>query len=480
MLLFTACPPPAPQTDGGVDAGADAGSPWRVVLEDRPGALLSAWESADGVLYAVGGTAFGAYVLRHDADGWWQMDPGTSKALWWVHGFSANDVWAVGAAGVITHFDGTRWRVEREGGAATLFGAYGTSTTDLVAVGGVVSVSAPKPLVLRRTPSGWSEVAALPASDSRAFFKVWGRSATDTFFVGERGLIGRGLPETLTLELSGLSDRLTTVHGNASETYIVGGLQRPVMLRRFAGEWRPVTIPGTPQLLNGVAVSASGDTVIVGLNGYVAEGRAETFAQRRAVTDFGLHAVLSSRSGFVAVGGDLVDTLGRGIVLTNGSLEGGVVQQWPHPGIRFDGGIDAGVMDAGVVDAGPMDAGVVDAGLVDAGLVDAGPVDAGPVDAGSVDAGEPDAGDLDGGDADAGVRDGGFLGPGDDCGMAPNDCGPGMMCWFVFGPFRNYCAATCTDVAQCGAYGPGACCRLPGPQAMENVCLTSTVCDGGM
>lgn len=475
MLLFTACPPPAPQTDGGVDAGADAGSPWRVVLEDRPGALLSAWESADGVLYAVGGTAFGAYVLRHDADGWWQMDPGTSKALWWVHGFSANDVWAVGAAGVITHFDGTRWRVEREGGAATLFGAYGTSTTDLVAVGGVVSVSAPKPLVLRRTPSGWSEVAALPASDSRAFFKVWGRSATDTFFVGERGLIGRGLPETLTLELSGLSDRLTTVHGNASETYIVGGLQRPVMLRRFAGEWRPVTIPGTPQLLNGVAVSASGDTVIVGLNGYVAEGRAETFVQRRAVTDFGLHAVLSSRSGFVAVGGDLVDTLGRGIVLTNGSLEGGVVQQWPHPGIRFDGGIDAGVMDAGVVDAGPMDAGVVDAGLVDAG-----PVDAGPVDAGSVDAGEPDAGDLDGGDADAGVRDGGFLGPGDDCGMAPNDCGPGMMCWFVFGPFRNYCAATCTDVAQCGAYGPGACCRLPGPQAMENVCLTSTVCDGGM
>lgn len=440
-----------------------------MVLEDQPGALLSAWESSDGVLYAVGGTAFGAYVLRHDANGWWQMDPGTSKALWWVHGFSANDVWAVGAAGVITHFDGTRWRVEREGGAATLFGAYGTSTTDLVAVGGVVSVSAPRPLVLRRTPSGWSEVAALPASDTRAFFKVWGRSATDTFFVGERGLIGRGLPETLTLEPAGLSDRLTTVHGNASETYIVGGLQRPVMLRRFAGQWTPVTIPGTPQLLNGVAVGANGDTVIVGLNGYVAEGRAETFVQRRAVTDFGLHAVLASRSGFIAVGGDLVDTLGRGIVLTNGSLEAGPMQQWPNAGIRFDGGVDAGVMDAGVPDAGPVDAGVPDAGPSDAGF-DAGLVDAGIEDAGEVDAGEPDAG----------LRDGGFLGPGDDCGMTPGDCGPGLMCWFVFGPFRNYCATTCTDVAQCGAYGPGACCRLPGPQAMENVCLTSTVCDAGM
>lgn len=440
-----------------------------MVLEDQPGALLSAWESADGVLYAVGGSAFGAYVLRHDADGWWQMDPGTSKALWWVHGFATNDVWAVGAAGVITHFDGTRWRVEREGGAATLFGAFGTSTTDLVAVGGVVSVSAPKPLVLRRTPSGWSEVAALPASDTRAFFKVWGRSATDTFFVGERGLVGRGVPETLTLEPAGLSDRLTTVHGNASETYIVGGLQRPVMLRRFAGEWRPVTIPGTPQLLNGVAVSANGDTVIVGLNGYVAEGRGETFVQRKPVTDFGLHAALASRAGFVAVGGDLVDTLGRGIVLTNGSLEGGVVQQWPHPGLRFD----AGVGDAGLPDAGPMDAGV-DGGGLDAGVGDGGTADAG------VDAGEPDGGELDAGAPDAGPGDGGLLGPGDDCGLAPNDCGQGMTCWFVFGPFKNYCAATCTDVAQCGAYGPGACCRLPGPQAMENVCLTSAVCDGGV
>ncbi|MDP3500282.1 MAG: hypothetical protein Q8S33_08120 [Myxococcales bacterium] len=65
------------------------------------------------------------------------------------------------------------------------------------------------------------------------------------------------------------------------------------------------------------------------------------------------------------------------------------------------------------------------------------------------------------------------------CSDAPADCAAGTDCWFVFGPFRSYCAATCTDVSQCGAYGAGACCRLPGPQAMENVCLTAEVCDGG-
>src|SRR5439155_880415 len=84
------------------DAGTDAGtsSSWRVVFDDLPAPLLSAWQSNDGVLYAVGGSANRALVLRHDASGWWEMDPGTSRALWWVHGFSKSDVIVVGDAGV--------------------------------------------------------------------------------------------------------------------------------------------------------------------------------------------------------------------------------------------------------------------------------------------------------------------------------------------------------------------------------------------
>ena len=29
-----------------------------------------------------------------------------------------------------------------------------------------------------------------------------------------------------------------------------------------------------------------------------------------------------------------------------------------------------------------------------------------------------------------------------------------MACWFVFGPFKSFCGAMCTDDSQCGAYGP--------------------------
>src|SRR4051812_9239938 len=112
-FVLAACTTTPTPDSGTPDSGTP--NPWHLVHEGLPGTLLSAWESSDGVLYAVGGTSSSALVLRHDPSGWWTMDPGTTKTLWWVHGFSANDVYAVGANGVVTHFDGTRWIVEREG-----------------------------------------------------------------------------------------------------------------------------------------------------------------------------------------------------------------------------------------------------------------------------------------------------------------------------------------------------------------------------
>lgn len=476
-VVVTACSTPAPVADAGVDAGVDAGaSDWRVVHDELPGALLSAWESSDGVLYAVGGTARSALVLRHDGDGWWRMDPGTSSVLWWVHGLSASDVWAVGANGVVTHFDGTRWQVEREQGTATLFGLDGPSADQLVAVGGVVTLSAPRPEVVAHTASGWSEVSVLPASDTRPVFKVWSRSAVERYFVGERGLIARGDGRVMTLEASGVSDRLTTVHGNVDDTYVVGGLQRPVFLRRVGDRWTPLTIPGSPQLLNGVAVAQNGALVIVGLGGYVAEGRGSSVSVSRTPTEKDLHAVVSTRSGFVAVGGDLVQTLGRGIVLAKGALAGGALQPWPNAGVPLDAGTDAGVMDGGL-DAGVVDAGV-DAGSSDAGRVDAG-FDAGSPDAGGVDAGETDAGAPDAGHSDGGA-DGGPLFAGDDCQGRYGDCTMPLQCVMILPPFAFTCTDVCMDVSECGAYGVGACCRVPNPQEFRNMCLPSRFCDGGM
>lgn len=454
-LVASACSAPVPSSDGGVDGGgadggADAGSSWVVVQDELPGALLSAWESSDGVLYAVGGTARSALVVRHDGTGWWQMDPGTTSVLWWVHGFSASDVWAVGANGVVTHFDGTRWVVEREGEAATLFGVFGTTRETMVAVGGVVNLSAPRPEVLLRSGSTWTGVS-LGASDARPAFKVWGRSPSELFVVGERGLIARGGGTSWAFEASGVSERLTTVHGNATETYAVGGIRQPLFLRRAPGGWSALPIPGAPALLNGVTVTADGRVLIVGLEGYLAEGRGDVVSVVPPVTSKDLHAVLQTRAGFVAVGGDLVQTLGRGVLLSSGGLSGGTLRRWPFEGVPLDAGFDGG-FDAGV-DAG-----------VDGGF----------------DAGFDDDGGLDGGDVDGGA-DAGPLAEGDDCDGRFADCRSPLQCTMVFPwtPVSFTCSSVCTDVAECGAYGAGACCRTPNPQSFMNQCLPARFCDGG-
>lgn len=433
-----------------------------MVLDELPGTLLSAWESSDGVLYAVGGDATSALVLRHDGQGWWKMDPGTSRTLWWVHGFSANDVYAVGAEGVVTHFDGTRWTVEREGGDFTLFGAWGATGDDLVAVGGVVTASSPRPAMVSRS-AGWAEISTAGLPQDRALFKVWGTSARDLFVVGERGVVARGSPGRFSVQKVPTTDRLTTVHGAGGEVFAVGGLQAPVMLRFDGARWAAVAIPGTPQFLTGVAVNGAGEALVVGFDGYLAEGRANSFEARRPLTRRGLHGVTVTHDGFVAVGGELLGMFGHGVLLSRGTLQAGSLQSWPATAVRFDAGVDAG-MDAGV-DAG------VDAGF-DAGS-DAG-FDAGE-DAGF------DAGLADAGQDDAGVPDGGWLGPGASCDANLTACQPGLSCWFVFGPYTNFCAGRCNDASECGAYGAGACCRVPGPQVTTPVCLpyNSGVCDAG-
>lgn len=418
--LALGCPPPQPAPDGGT-------SGWRLVLDELPGTLLSAWEADDGVLYAVGGNASRSLVLRHDADGWWEMESGTSSVLWWVHGFSSRDVYAVGANGVVTHFNGTGWRVEREGADFTLFGVWGATPEELIAVGGVVTTSRPRAAVVTRR-SGWAEVSTAGLPPGRALFKVWGATPGDFFVVGERGLLARGIPGAFVSITAPTLERLTTVHGAAAEVYAVGGLIEPVLLRLAGANWRSLPIPGTPQLLNGVAVNKQGELVVVGLNGYLAEGRGETLVERAPLTRRGLHGSTATGDGFVAVGGELLGAFGHGVLLARGKLEPGELRRWPSPGIGFDAGTGGGR------------------------------------DGGSVR-----------------LPDGGWLGPGASCDREPLSCAPGTDCWLVYGPFTSFCGAICSGVHDCGAYGAGACCQVPGPQVTLPVCLPrdAGVCDGG-
>ncbi len=421
---------------------------WRVVFDDLPAPVLSAWAADDGVLYAVGGNARRSFVLRHDADGWWEMDPGTTHALWWVFGFSSSNVVAVGEAGTIAAFDGRAWKVVRGGGAFTLWGIWGASPEQLWAVGGSEQGSSLGPVVLRSVKGSWETFDSRLRGDAR-LFKVWGSSADDMVVVGDRGLVAHWNGRFFRHEPVPTTDWLLTVFGTGpANAYAVGGTTGAVILRFDGERWSFREPPGSLSAnLYGGARGSGLQVVYVGWQGIVAEDDGSSVSEVPRLTADSLHAAAWTGDGFVAVGGDLLGAQSHGTLIARGtSLEPGRLEPWPIPGV--------GLPAAPAADAG-----------VDGGLPDAGPA------SGSTDGGGPADGGVDAG-PDAGV-----IGPGGECTGLP--CDPLDGCWWIFSAAKAICTRECATAADCEDFGARACCLVPGPQTFQHVCVPNGVGDCG-
>ena len=470
-------PPPAPLPSPASDAGAgDAGvsSGWRIVLDDLPAPLLSVFRAGDGVLFAVGGNGSRPLALRQEKGGWWDVDPGTREVLWWVHGFSSSDVYAVGEAGTVTHFNGQFFQVERTGGDFVLWGVWGAGPDDVWAVGGNPTLNKAHPVVLRRQRGEWREVDT-GITFAGNLFKVWGSGPDDVVMVGDEGRILRYDGKAFRLEARG-GDRLVTVFGGArDDVYAVGGLKGPLAMHYDGTRWGDYAPLAFQRNLNGGARSATG-LVIVGWSGYLAEAGGPAGAALTELPPLSkdcLHGAAVLPDGFVAVGGDLLSGQKRGIVVARGTLAGGAVGAWPFPGRPLpDAGspVDGGTGDAGAGDAGAADA--AGAG-VDAGAADAGAADTGVADVGSPDVGSGDAGSAAGADAAA-------FPPGAFCDSNVNGCVSTEDCWLIVSAGRPICTRVCRDATGCSLYGANACCEIPGPQTHISVCIPQRlgVCPG--
>jgi hypothetical protein len=416
VAALTGCAPsiapePPPPGSGG----------WHLVLDGLAAPLLSAWSSSDGVLYAVGGSESSPLVLRLDRDGWWEMDSGGSSVLWWVHGFSADDVYAVGEGESILHFDGTAWQTLHQGGSDTLYGIWGNSPADLWAVGGNPELQRAHPLVLRRRGGlSWEQVASgLPARAN--LFKVWGDGA-EVVLVGEGGLIAHFDGSSFVPEQVPTTDRLVTIFGTPQRLHVVGGLASSVLLHRSDAGWSAEDAPSSnARSLFGGAVSATGELAVVGMQGYLAQGPDSSLRALAAPTHDCLHAVAGWGNGFVGVGGDLFGSRERGVLIANVPMPAGPPKPWPHPPRPFD---------AGLSDAGPSDGG----------------------------GGRPPG---------ARCEDDGFA------------CAEPYGCWEF--PGRDggaspaVCSSRCTSRAHSEPlFGVGACCIAPTPQSLR-VCIGSGI-----
>jgi len=275
---------------------------WSDARTDLDRVPLSAFAFQDQLFVAGGplGSSGNALFLRHDSS-WHELTVNSTSTLWWVTGFSASDVWAVGENGTIAHYDGSSVSLETSPTTETLFGVWGSSADDLWIVGGKPDVSG---VIFHKTNGSWQQISGL--QNTGAYFKVWGSAADDVYVCGQSGTLLHFDGTQFTSQTTGVMPNISlfTVNGRSKDdVYAVGGLGNAVALHLAGGAWQPLSnsVLDEAPALAGVAVAADGKVTMVGASGTkIRDGHDESAQATRA--DF--HAVAVQGSQLWVVGGN--------------------------------------------------------------------------------------------------------------------------------------------------------------------------------
>jgi hypothetical protein len=340
---------------------------WSIVAERLPEALLSVGGRSATDVWAVGAdTGRGPLVLHYDGARWERRETGHHGHLWWVQAFEDGTAMMGGASGAILRYDGATFtRMDTPGlGRHTVFGLWGSSPTNVYAVGGSANRGG---FIWHYDGTAWTEEILPQDIPMRTFdvpgdddpvdvpglFKVWGDTAGNVWVVGAAGTILRRQGEgPFEVVESGLSRSTTifTVSGNDQLVVAVGGGGNGVLVEGTAGVFAERT-PELAGLIQGISVRPDGTAWASGARAtmYRRQGGAwsevdhglffETMIQS-------LHATWVDPTGGVwAVGGSVLSTdLDNGVIIHLG----GEVATYRSS----DPTVDAGPVDGGS-DAGP-------------------------------------------------------------------------------------------------------------------------------
>jgi hypothetical protein len=311
LVLLAACP--------GKDTDTDPSSPFAVVGEGLPNALLSIQGTSAADVWAVGA---GAPALHYDGTTWETIDVPTDGDLWWVHP-TATRVTLVGQD-VILELDRATGAVTEAARAdgITFFGVW-AADEQLIAVGGDI-YGEQGPALWKRYDTGWApmpELAALGLSQQDLLYKVHGAAADDWWIVGTRGLAAHWDGSALTKTDAGTTSPLFTVHAGGPFPIVVGGFGQSTIEHWTGSAWTNDSPAFTPQT-NGV--SGRGDTAVaVGNQGSVLRWDGSAWNADPTFTAHDLHGVwLDDEGGVWAVGGAISSgTLTDGVLAYDGSRD---------------------------------------------------------------------------------------------------------------------------------------------------------------
>jgi len=186
-------------------------------------------------VFAVG--AAGRQIMRYDGTSWQAQDCGSVQSFYDVWCNTSSDVYAVGANGMIFHYDGASWDQMSGPTTKTLTGVWGC-LTNIFAVGldGTVLHNDGSP-----GSDEWTEV---DTGDERSLNAVWGTSANDVYAVGTY----KGPLTSVILHYdgtgwtamdTGLWYSMTDIWGTASDSIYVCG-EGGTLLHYDGSDWTPI------------------------------------------------------------------------------------------------------------------------------------------------------------------------------------------------------------------------------------------------
>src|SRR5258706_5608994 len=182
----------APAGDGAVaEAGCPLGSWCWVSPLPQGNDLADVWSDGPGDVWAVGGAGT---IVHWDGTLWSLAGSGTTAYLFSVWGSGGGDVWAAGAGGTIVHWDGVRWTATPSGTRIDIAGLWGSGPDDVWAVGNTYAADVATPgtqtithqpgLVLHWDGRSWSTVRVPTNAD---LSDLWGTGPNDVWAVGQSG-----------------------------------------------------------------------------------------------------------------------------------------------------------------------------------------------------------------------------------------------------------------------------------------------------
>ena len=293
-----------------VDSGAGDSETWSLVADRlSEGVLVSMWAPSESEVLMVGGgmqrEGPGVLVRYQPNDGELCSEILLEdRALWWIHGRSPEDYYAVGEKGTILHYtESEGWVDESVDYSGTLYGVW-VADDEVWAVGGRLGGSKTGTgSIWRKDENGWTAVELdLPG----VVFKVW-----EDHFVGHE--VAYRLTESGELEfLPPGESKLLTVRGRSpTDIWAVGGTQAPEVLHFDGDQWSSVQTSGLGLPLMGVWTAPGEAVWVSGMGGL--QAYSEDDGESWVIPDFPLtsnsfHSVLKHQDEVLFAGGNLMSS----------------------------------------------------------------------------------------------------------------------------------------------------------------------------